>query len=153
MKPTIRHFGNISENGTISFNDETLWQNQRMSLRGKRFELVIKERVQKPSPNQFSYLFGGILPTIMSCNEFSHYTDPKELFDDYFAPKFLSYQVLVRKGKKTWLQTKTKGLSDLNKKEMAELVDKMLTYCGQEGIEVLEAEAYVTKNYREIDVK
>ena len=153
MKPTIRHFGNISENGTISFNDNELWENQRMSLRGKRFELVIKERVQKPSPNQFSYLFGGILPTIMSCNEFSHYTDPKELFDDYFAPKFLSYQVVVRKGKKTWLQTKTKGLSDLNKKEMAELVDKMLTYCGQEGIEVLEAETYVTKNYREIDVK
>ena len=63
MKPTIRHFGNISENGTISFNDNELWENQRMSLRGKRFELVIKERVQKPSPNQFSYLFGGILPT------------------------------------------------------------------------------------------
>lgn len=151
MKPIVRHFGNISENGTISFNDPELWENQRISLRGKRFELVIKERVQKPSPNQFSYLFGGILPTIMSCNEFSHYTDAKELFDDYFAPKFLSYQVLVRKGKKTWLQTKTKGLSDLSKKEMAELVDKMLIYCGQEGIEVLEAEAYVNKHYREIE--
>lgn len=148
--PIIRHFGNISEDGTISFNDDELWENQRMSLRGKRFELVIKERVQKPSPNQFSYLFGGILPTVMSCNEFSHYTDAKELFDDYFAPKFLSYQVLVRKGKKSWLQTKTKGLSDLNKKEMSELVDKMLIWCAQEEIEVLDSEAYVTKKYREI---
>jgi len=148
--PIIRHFGNISDDGTISFNDDELWENQRMSLRGKRFELVIKERVKKPSPNQFSYLFGGILPTVMSCNEFSHYTDAKELFDDYFAPMFLSYQVLVRKGKKSWLQAKSKGLSDLNKKEMSELVDKMLIWCAQEGIEVLDSESYVTKNYREI---
>jgi len=151
MKVIIRHFGKILENGDIIFNDNDLWESQRLSLRGKSFELVIKERIQRPSPNQFSYLFGAIMPTIMSCEEFSHYTDAKELFDDYFAQKFLSYQVLVRKGKKTWLQTKTKGLSDLSKKEMAELVDKMLIYCGQEGIEVLEAEAYVQKHYREIE--
>lgn len=151
MNPIVRHFGKTLENGDMIFHNEELWDNQRKSLVGKEWELVIKPRVRKPSPNQFSYLFGGILPTIMSCNEFSHYTDAKELFDDYFAPKFLSYQVLVRKGKKTWLQTKTKGLSDLSKKEMAELVDKMLIYCGQEGIEVLEAEAYVNKHYREIE--
>ncbi len=153
MKVVIRHFGKVLNNGKIIFADEELWENQRRSLAGKDFELVVTEKLKRPSPNQFSYLFGGILGSMLTCEQFSHYDNPKELCEDLLEPMFLSYQVLVRVGKKSWLQTKTRRLSDLSKKELSEFIEKVLVYCGREGIEILESEAYVNKYYREITIK
>lgn len=148
MNPIIRHFGKVLDNGNISFYNEELWENQRLSLRGCEFELVIKKKLRKPSPDQFGYMFGGILGTMLTCEQFSHYNDPKELFYDVFSPLFLSYNVMVRVGKKSWLKTRERPLSDLNKAEISDLIEKMLIYCAQEGIEVLPADQYVNKHYR-----
>jgi|SRR6478609_1682474 len=148
MKTVIRHFGRVLENGNISFYNEELWENQRLSLRGCDFELVIKKKLRKPSPDQFGYMFGGILSTMLTCEQFSHYNDPKELFDDVFAPMFLSYNIMVKVGEKKWMRTKERHLSDLNKEETSALIEKMLIYCAQEGIEVLPADQYVNKYYR-----
>lgn len=153
MKVVIRHFGKVKEDGDPIFYDLELWNNQRRSLAGKEFEIVMVEKVKRPSPNQFSYLFGGILGSMLTCEQFSHYDSPKELCEDLLEPMFLSYQVLVRVGKKSWLQTKTRRLSDLSKKELSEFIEKVLVYCGREGIEILESEAYVNKYYKETTIK
>ena len=43
MKIELRHFGKVLPNGNISFYNSELWEEQRKSLAGKEFELVIKE--------------------------------------------------------------------------------------------------------------
>lgn len=151
MKVKIRHFGKVKENGDLLFRNLELWNSQRMSMVGSEFELIMDKKLKRPSPDQFSYLFGGIVGSMMSCEQYSHYNDPKELIDDLLAPMFLSYQVLVRVGKKSWLQTKTRRLSDLGKSELSDFIEKVLIYCAQEGIEILDSESYVQKFYREIE--
>lgn len=153
MKITIRHFGKILDNGNISFYDNEMWQNQRLSLAGKEFELVIKEKIRRPSPNQFSYYFGGILGTCITCEQFSHYSTVEEIHNEVFKPMFLSYQVMVKVGEKKWQKTVTRSLSELNKKETNEFIQNVLNFCSQEGIEILEAQQYVNKHYRETEIK
>lgn len=152
MKTDVRHYGKITPEGKIIFTHPELWDEQRLALRGNDFELIIKKRVKKPSVDQFSYLFGGILRSIMNTNQFSHYDNPKELFEEIFSPMYLSYQVMAKAGKKRWLVNKERHLSDLSKEEMGELIDKMLIYCGQEGIEILDKEQYSNKFYKEINL-
>jgi len=151
MKIEIRHYGKVLPNGKIIFHNEELWENQRLSLAGKEFELVIKPRVRKASLNQYGYYFGGILGTCLTCEQFSHYTKPEEIHEEVFKPMFLSYSVLVKVGNKKWTRTVTRGLSELNKEETSEFIQNVLNFCAQEGIEVLPADQYVNKFYREIE--
>ena len=153
MKITLRHFGKIHENGNIIFYDNKMWENQRLSLRGKEFELVIKPKLKRPSPNQFSYYFGGILGTCITCEQFSHYSTVEEIHNEVFKPMYLSYQVMVKVGDKKWQKTVTRSLSELNKEETSEFIQNVLNFCAQEGIEILEADKYVQKHYRKIEIK
>lgn len=150
MKVEVRHYGRILDNGNISFYNNEMWQNQRFALRGKEFELVIKEKHKRPSVSQFSYYFGGILGTCLTCEQFSHYSTVEEIHKDVFSPMFLSYSVKVVVGKKSWIKTATRSLADLNKKETGEFIENVLNFCSQEGIEILPADQYVNKYYREI---
>lgn len=152
-KIIIRHFGSVKQNGDLIFNNIDLWNSQRFNLAGKNFELVITEKRNKPNPGQFGFLMGGIMPTVMSCEEFSHYTDPKELFEDLFADMFLSYQVLIKHGKLSRAVTKTRQLSDLSKKELSELIEKILNWCMENDIKILSSEEYVNKYYRTIEIE
>jgi ABC-type amino acid transport substrate-binding protein len=152
MSTNVRFFGKINKEGKIIFHEPELWSQQVAALNNQEFEIIIKKRVRRPSPNQFNFLFGGILPSIMNTNEFSHYENPKELFDEHFAPMYLSYQVLAKKGKKSWLVNKERSLSELSKDEMRALIDKMLIYCGQNDITILSHEQYENKLYKTVDL-
>lgn len=149
--PVIKHFGKILPNGNISFLNEGLWNEQRQSLAGKDFELTIKERVRKPTPSQFSYYWGGILPTCLKCEAFSHFYTVEEIHSSVFSQMFLQDQTRVNFKGVSYTATHTKSLSGLSKKELSEFIDKVLMWCGENGVEVLPAENYVNKFYREID--
>lgn len=147
----LRHYGRVLPNGNIVFYQPELWAQQRESLAGKDFELTIKEKHKRPSVSQFSYYFGGILATCLTCEQFSHYTTVEEIHEQVFKPLFLSYSVMVIVGKKKWQKTCVKSLTELSKQETSEFIENVLNFCAQEGIEILPAEQYTDKFYREIN--
>jgi len=150
MKVEIRHYGRILDNGNISFYNPELWEDQRLSLRGKEFEIVIKEKLKRPTINQFGYYFGCILGVCLTCEQFSHYYTREEIHKEVFSPLFLSYKVKVVVGKKSWLKDVTRSLTELSKAETSDFIQNVLNFCMQEGIVIPEADAYVDKYYREI---
>lgn len=152
MKVEVKHFGKMSENGNPYFYHLDLWNDQRMSLAGKEFEIILKEKHKRPSLNQFGYYFGCILGVCLTCNEFQHYQTRDEIHKNVFAPMFLSYKIKVVVGKKSWLKDVSRSLADLSKSETSEFIQNVLNFCAQEGIVIPEAESYVDKHYREIDL-
>lgn len=153
MKVEIKHFGRILDNETLVFYNLDMFQEQKVSLRGKEFELVIKEKHKRPTVSQFSYYWGGILGTCLTCECFSHYTTKEELHKEIFAPLFLAYQVRVVVGKKKWDKVMVKSLSELNKKETSEFIENVINFCAEQGVVILPSEQYIEKYYREITVK
>ena len=151
--PILRHFGRVKPNGDILFYDTNMWANQRESLAGREFELVIKEKIRRPSVNQFSYYFGGILGTCLTCEMFSHFNTVEQIHKEVFAPEFLSYQNKVTIGKMSIMRTHVRSLAELSKKETAEFVEKVLMWCEQNEILILPAEQYVEKYYKEVTLK
>lgn len=152
-KVIIRHFGKILPNGNISFYNNEMWENQRFALRGKDFELVITEKLRRPSRNQFNYYFGGILGTLLTCEAFSHFNTPEEIHKQIFSPMFLSYSDKVYLGKASWMVPHVRSLGDLSKSETSEFVEKVLQWCAENDITILPAEVYVEKHYKEITIK
>ncbi len=150
---TLRHFGRILDNGNISFYNSEMWEQQRFILRGKEFELTIKERHKRPSVNQIGYYFGGILRTCLTCEAFSHFQTVEDIHKDIFAPMFLSYQTKVYLGKASWMVNHVRGLGDLSKSETSEFVEKVLMWCAENEINILPSDQYVEKYYREITLK
>lgn len=150
MKVEIKHFARILQNGNISFYNNEMWQEQRQALAGKEVELVIKEKHKRPTVSQFSYYWGGILGTCLTCECFNHYSTKEELHKEVFAPMYLSYQVRVIVGKKKWDKVMVKSLSELNKKETSDFIENVINFCAEQGVIILPSEQYIEKYYREI---
>jgi hypothetical protein len=148
----IRHFGRITHSGKLFFYELELWNQQLQTLAGKEFEIIIKEKHKRPTVNQFSYYWGGILKTCLTCEQFSHYTTVEELHKEVFQPMFLAYQVRVVVGKKKFDKVMVKSLSELNKQETADFIDNVLNFLAMEGITILPKDNYVEKYYREINL-
>ena len=153
MNIEVKHFGMVLQNGNISFYNNEMWQEQRQSLAGKEFELILREKHKRPTVSQFSYYWGGILGTCLTCECFSHYTTKEELHKEVFAPMYLSYQVRVIVGKKKWDKVMVKSLSELNKKETSDFIENVINFCSEQGVVILPSEQYIEKYYREITVK
>ena len=153
MNIEVKHFGRVLQNGNISFYNNEMWQEQRQSLAGKEFELILREKHKRPTVSQFSYYWGGILGTCLACECFSHYTTKEELHKEVFAPMYLSYQVRVIVGKKKWDKVMVKSLSELNKKETSDFIENVINFCSEQGVVILPSEQYIEKYYREITVK
>lgn len=143
----IKHFGYV-KGGKAIFHAKELYDRQLLQLEGKEFELIIKERKRKVTISQFNYLFGAILPTCHASEMFAHYDKPEDIYEDYFAPKYLSFkkQVVLPDGRKNII-TKYRSLTDLSVPEMAAFIEKVLADCAMNGIEVLDPESYKNKQY------
>lgn len=151
MNTVIKHFGSITKEGKIIFLNEELWNEQRVSLAGKDFELTIQERKRKASPSQFSYYFGGILPTCLKCEAFSHFYTVEEVHDNVFSQMFLCHQTMVNLKGVRYTANHVRRLSELSKKELSEFIEKVLNWCAENNIEILPADQYTSKFYREIE--
>lgn len=153
MNIEVKHFGRILPNGNISFYNNEMWQEQRQSLAGKEIELTIKEKFKRPTVSQFSYYWGGILGTCLTCECFNHYATKEELHKEVFAPMFLGYQVRVIVGKKKWDKQMVKSLSELTKKETSEFIENVINFCVEQDVIILPSEQYIEKYYKEVTIK
>jgi len=147
MKPQVRHFGKIV-NGKRSYYNLELHHQQLLALEGKEFEEVIKERAKKITLDQLAYYYGAILPTCYMSEMFSHYDNKEEIHEEYFAEKFLRYTKIVNNtdGTKT-TKIKYHSITEYNRKEMSEFIQKVLADCDMNGIIVLSPEQYQNKTY------
>jgi len=153
MNIEVKHFARVLDSGKLIFYNLDMFNEQKLSLRGKEIELTIKEKFKRPTVSQFSYYWGGILGTCLTCNCFDHYTTKEELHKNVFAPMFLGYQVRVIVGKKKWDKQMVKSLSELTKKETSEFIENVLNFCAEQDVIILPSEQYIEKYYREITIK
>lgn len=148
MKVTIKHTG-IIKNGRKIYDNPNLYTDQIISLEGKKFEEVIKEKHNEVTHNQYGYYRGAILPTCHKTEMFSYFDKKDDIHENYFAPLFLSYIVMVRlPNRKPYEQTKVRSLADLSKDEMTEFIERVLAHCVENNINCPPPEAYYQKYYQ-----
>ncbi len=136
--------------GKIETYNKSLWQHHIFSLEGKEVEIIIKEKQKKPTLDQFAYYRGGILGTCHRSEMFSYFDNQDQIHENYFAPKFLSYKQLVVFPNEKYEVTKIKSMSELNRKETAEFIDRVIADCEMNGIHILSPEEYYQTHYKTI---
>lgn len=148
MKVTIKHTG-IIKNGKKIYDNPSLYTDQIQSLEGKFFVEEIKEKHNKASNNQYNYYRGAILPTCHKSEMFSYFDKKDDIHDNYFAPMFLSYTVMVKLlNKKPYEQVKVRSLADLSVDEMSEFIERVIAECSLNGIEIPSPEMFYQKYYQ-----
>jgi hypothetical protein len=150
MKPLIKHFGRVKGGRTV-FSNQTLYFQQLTQLEGKEFELIIKERSKKPTIDQYGYYRGGILGSCFESEMFAHFDNADQIHSDYFAPKFLSYTVMVTLPTQKYEIVKVRSMTELNRKETSEFIEKVICECGNLEIVILSPEEYYNKYYKNND--
>lgn len=150
MNTLIRHRGKVKDGKLIYYIPE-LYANNIRALESKEFELVIKEKSKRASTDQFAYYRGGILGTCYETEMFSHFNGRDEIHENYFAPLFLSYKVMVELPTKKYELTKVRSLADLNMKEFSEFITRVIAHCESElGITIASSEDYYITKYKTI---
>lgn len=149
-RPILKHPGKVIR-GKLNFYNVQLWNQQLDALEGKEYDLVIKEKHKKPTLDQFGYYRGGILTTCHSSDIFMHFDKPDDIHENYFAPKFLSYTVMVQLPNEKYELKKVRSMADLTREETAIFIDRVLADCAELGIHVLSPEEYYTENYKTIN--
>jgi len=147
MKITIKHFGHV-KNGKKFYENLDLYREQIQALEGKNFVEEIKERKVSASMSQYGYYRGAILSTCHKSEMFSYFENKDSIHENYFAPKFLSYKVLVKLPEKTYEQLKVRSLADLSVDEMKEFIERVLADCAENGILIPDPESYYNKYYQ-----
>lgn len=146
MKLAIRHFGKVKGGRTI-FSNQHLYFQQLTQMEGKDFELTIKERLKRPTLSQYGFYRGAILATCFESEMFSHFDTADQIHSDYFAPKFLSYTVMVKLPTKQYEVLKIRSMADLTRKEISEFIDRVMADCALNSIAILSPEEYQNKHY------
>ena len=152
MKTTLKHYGKCI-NGVLKFYNEILWQQQKATLNGCDFELVIKEKNRRPTLDEHAYYRGAILATCYESIDFSHFDTAEDIHKEFFQPKFLSYKKVVEVGNDKFEITQYRSTSSLTAKEMADFIEKVLAWCSLNNIIILSPEQYEQKYYRTITKK
>lgn len=149
MSLQLKHRGLVNHDGELKFYNIPMWQQQKLNLRGKEFQLVITEVKRKPSKDLFGYFFGGILQEAYQYETFSHMDSAEDIHYDIYAPRFLKHTKLVRFKNETWEKQDVRRLSDLEEPEMAHYVKRVkIALLAEEGIKVRTPEEYYSSLYQ-----
>ena len=147
MDVKIKHVGKV-EKGKKRYYNPDIYAKQLQALEGREFVEIIQERPKRRTPDQHGYYFGGILATCLKTEYFSHFYTVEELHENFFGPLFLSYSVRVEVGNEVYNQKKERRVSSLSRKEFSEFIDKVLNWCGENGITILPSEQYHSEFYK-----
>lgn len=149
MKLLIKHYG-VVKNGKKLYHNPFLYKQQLQALEGKEFVEIIEEKHRNASPDQHRFYRGGILGTCIQTEYFSHFPTEDSIHENFFAPMFLSYTQQVITPKESKIITKVRSTADLSKKEYSEFIEKVINWCGSEGIEIGNSEDYHSRYYKTI---
>lgn len=152
MNLLVKHYGKVI-NGKKIYHNPFLYKQQLQSLEGKDFCEIIEEKHVKASVDMHGFYRGGILGTCIRTEYFAHFANEDAIHNDFFAPMFLSYTQQVITPKESKIITKIRSTADLNKKEYSEFIEKVLAWCGENDIKVLEPQEYHSRYYKTIKTK
>jgi len=147
MKIEIKHSGEV-RNGVKYYDNPDLYRQQLQELEGKRFIEIIKEKHRTPSNGQYGFYRGGILPICYTTEMFSYFDNKDDIHSNYFAPKFLSYKVVVKVKNERYEITKVRSLTELSEKEFAMFIERVIIECSELGIEIPDHNQYYNKYYK-----
>ena len=143
----LKHFGKVVNNKKIYYN-EKLYAQQLKSLEGKEFEEVIKEKSKRVSEDQHGYYRKGVIGTAMEFEMFGGYD--RDDIHDLFAGLFLTEQrsMFLNGTTERYEVKKVRSTSSLNRKEMAEFIDKCIRWLAEHEIVVKDSWEYLLDNYK-----
>lgn len=147
MKITIKHSGHV-KNGKKVYDNPDLYREQIQALEGRNFVEEIKEKKVNASMSQYGYYRGAILPTCHKSEMFNSFDKKDDIHDNYFAPQFLSYTVLVKLPGKTYEQIKVRSLADLSVDEMSVFIERVIAFLAENNIDVPAPEEFYNKYYQ-----
>jgi len=147
MNIDYKHYG-IVKNGKKIYHLPELYQSQLQALEGKQFVEIIKQVHKKPSPSQFGYYRGAILPVCFKSEMFCHLDNKDEIHELYFAQKFLTHKQLATIGGKQKEVPVTRSLADLSQEEMTEFISRVKADCEMNGITIPESHEFYNKLYQ-----
>jgi hypothetical protein len=137
----------------IHLHNLPLYEKNADALEGKRIEFVMKEEIDKPSVDQHAYYRGAVIETGLTAECFGGWTGDD--LHEFFANEFLGANVMVHVVRKDGsvinkMNRNVSSLSDLNKKEMSEYVEKCIAFLALEGITVYDSNQYKLNKYKTI---
>jgi len=147
MDVNVKHYGRV-RSGEIVWGIPELLRQQLIELEGKEIVVIIKKKHEKVTLSQHGYYRGAILIACHKSNMFQSYDKKDDIHDEYFAPKFLSYVKAKEINGKMEEFTCMRHLSDLNKDEMSEFLERVLADCAVNGVSVDLPEMYYNKYYQ-----
>ncbi len=151
----IKHFGNIRNSIKTYYDPRLHTENEKaIEAAGGEFVETIRLKGKRVTADQFAYFFGGVVATALEFNCYAGWT--KKSFQKHYEDEFLSEPVMyikhnddgsIRSQKQGIV---TKGIEELNRKEMAEFTEKVIRVLAEEGIVVLTPEQYELTKYQSI---
>ena len=147
MKLQIKHYGRVRA-GKIVWDLPELHSQQLLSLEGKNIVAIYNERHEKPSMSQYGYYRGALLVACYQSEMFSSVDNKDDIHDLYFAPKFLKYVKMVEIGGEKREVAVVRSLSDLNKTEMTDFIEKVLGDMAENEIAAPRPEEFYNKYYQ-----
>ncbi len=138
----IHHYGKVNEDCFLSFYNHELYNQSLIQLKGKEFDLIIKERKKNVSLDTHAYYRGGVIAECLKYEKFNGWT--KEDVHDFFASIFLSSTKQLRNGENdrvAFIPT-IKSTSDLSQSEMNEYINKVVKWLSEKGIVIHPPEQY-----------
>jgi hypothetical protein len=129
--PQFKHYFNI-RNGKFIWEAKDMFEYKRKALEGKRGYAIIEEEVDKVTPNQYAYYFGGIIRMeCMNSEAFQGLTD-KQIHSVLFAELRSSTKGILLPNGTTKLVQVTEDFSDYKKDDMRKYIEELIPYLNVE---------------------
>lgn len=136
------------KNGELKFDNPEMLKTQKQIFEGKKGYCVFYKIEDKPSTNQWAFLYGGIIKAeCMNSNSFAAFKSESEILN-YFAKELRSYnRIIVDKNGVNHIIDSFDDISTYNMRQLSTFIDEVIVFLSTEfGITVKHPESYKTQS-------
>ncbi len=124
MSAEYRHYGKVTEAAQLIFNRYSDFENELKLLRGKDFEMTIRERFVNATEDQHGYYRAGVIREAMNHEDFGGWSEDD--IHNYYAHEFLTIMVHRKLGKRTVEIPIIQSTATLGKKRFAIYIQQVI---------------------------
>lgn len=142
METLFVHRGIIRDDLVPVFDEPEFWRNNRIQMRGKRFELILREEFAKKTKGQLGFLFKAVIRGECVNSEYFFGWSEKKILEhlegELSTYLFSYFDINGVERKKEVILT----LHSMNKKQTTIFIEKVLVYLSELGIEIKDEKNY-----------